>query len=569
MARQPKAPTLRPIDVSISHSVRRSPAPAWHLSVPSPSGLVLAVTMLLPAMARPQMHKVTAPDSVVRAIGVYEWTGDLSKPVASRLIPVALFIDGKLEDAGVYLARPVPFALESGNVYELEQHGLPQGTLELAYARHLTATSNAEGFDDGWFGYGSYKAQPAAKPEPKLRRGTLATVNANPAQTASAKDDGRPHFSNRSGTATSGSSATQPSTGEQASGSASPASSTGSGTTSANSSTPAATTGATPAGDPERPTLQRRNGGQATSAAGKSGAPAATQTASAAAANTPAPAADPDRPVLKRRTTPPPSDSEHAESSSASVGAVASLNNDPNRPIMRRGKPTRSMTEDDLPKLKGLPADLHQEIAVSDAKNREEHDFSLAWTSNAQRADITAKLRALAQPMVAAYIKANAPLDSPRPTTSQSPAAGATAARTTTRSHTPAHSATHRKVSATKPVLPDLLDEQTKGYTLSYSAMPTYIYTAHTTGDGDTLRYITVVAQQDVTGAIHSVLTSVTDAAHEDRTPWMRPVGVVDAEATNRASILMELRGQHARQFALYRVLGGSAQQIFLSGTTQ
>ena len=30
----------------------------------------------------------------------------MAKPTASRLIPVTLFIDGKLEDAGVYEARP-------------------------------------------------------------------------------------------------------------------------------------------------------------------------------------------------------------------------------------------------------------------------------------------------------------------------------------------------------------------------------------------------------------------------------------------------------------------------------
>src|SRR3982750_4089940 len=68
-----------------------------------------------------QTHKVTDPESVVRAVGVYEWTGDLAKPKASRLIPVSLFIEGKLEQAGVYIARPVPFALLTGNVYELQE----------------------------------------------------------------------------------------------------------------------------------------------------------------------------------------------------------------------------------------------------------------------------------------------------------------------------------------------------------------------------------------------------------------------------------------------------------------
>ena len=72
----------------------------------------------------------------MRAVGVYEWTGDLAKPTASRLIPVTVYIDGKLEDGGEYLARPVPFALLSGNLYELQQAGLARATWSWRYARH-------------------------------------------------------------------------------------------------------------------------------------------------------------------------------------------------------------------------------------------------------------------------------------------------------------------------------------------------------------------------------------------------------------------------------------------------
>ncbi len=74
-----------------------------------------------------QTHKVAKPEQVVRAVGVYEWTGDLKKPDASRLVPVTLFIDGSLQDASVYLPRPIPFALTPGNEYELEQSGLRAG----------------------------------------------------------------------------------------------------------------------------------------------------------------------------------------------------------------------------------------------------------------------------------------------------------------------------------------------------------------------------------------------------------------------------------------------------------
>jgi hypothetical protein len=46
-------------------------------------------------------------------------------------------------------------------------------------------------------------------------------------------------------------------------------------------------------------------------------------------------------------------------------------------------------------------------------------------------------------------------------------------------------------------------------------------------------------------------------------------VDVVDVEASNRASLLFELRGQNARQFGLYRVIAAHSEQIFLTGTTQ
>jgi hypothetical protein len=64
-------------------------------------------------------------------------------------------------------------------------------------------------------------------------------------------------------------------------------------------------------------------------------------------------------------------------------------------------------------------------------------------------------------------------------------------------------------------------------------------------------------------------LKNVTDATHLDRTPRMRLVDVVDAEASNRASLLFELRAQNSRQFALYRVIGGQATQTFITGSTQ
>ena len=77
------------------------------------------------------------------------------------------------------------------------------------------------------------------------------------------------------------------------------------------------------------------------------------------------------------------------------------------------------------------------------------------------------------------------------------------------------------------------------------------------------LRPLRVVPADPHLGHIRS------DAAHLDRTPWMRLVDVVDVEASNRASLLFEMRAQNSRQFGLYRVIAAKPEQIFLTGSTQ
>src|ERR1700679_277880 len=144
----------------------------------------LAASVAPVSIAVAQMHKVAKPEQVVRAIGVYEWTGDFGKPTASRLIPVSL-----------YIARPVPCALLSGNVYILQSAGVDKGTLDLAYAKHLQAVepTGDMAFDDGWFGYGSVK--PLAAPR-KTTTAALKPSKTVPAITTTS-DPNRPHFGSK------------------------------------------------------------------------------------------------------------------------------------------------------------------------------------------------------------------------------------------------------------------------------------------------------------------------------------------------------------------------------------
>ncbi len=296
--------------------------------------------------------------------------------------------------------------------------------------------------------------------------------------------------------------------------------------------------------DPDRPTLHR-----APSSSGSD------QTASTGSGD--APADDPDRPTLRRRT---PDQAAAAKGNQPNVSSVPnSLNDDPNRPTLHRGKPTSAMTDEDIPKLSGLPGDqnLQQIVAVSDAVDHPPHDFSRPWDDENEHQAILAKMQTAARDLLTKYEAANAPA----PTTPPPPAPKTAVNKT--------HHTTAKATPAPPPPPEALLDEKLVGYTLSYGGEATFVYYAHTDGLGSSQRFVTLVAQVNMQGEPEIALKNVTDASHLDRTPRMRLVDAVDAEASNRASLLFELRAQNSRQFALYRVIGAQATQTFLTGSTQ
>jgi hypothetical protein len=166
-----------------------------------------------------------------------------------------------------------------------------------------------------------------------------------------------------------------------------------------------------------------------------------------------------------------------------------------------------------------------------------------------------------APPTLKRGIPTSAKTPSPEPTPSSAPA------KTPAESSKPATGANTKSryaASKTSPTI-QLADEDLKGYLLSYGGAPTYVYMAHTVETGSVMRYVTIVAQADALGEVKPAMSSVTDAAHLDRNPWMRLVDAVDVEASNRASLLFELRGQNSRQFALYRVIATKPEQIFVT----
>jgi hypothetical protein len=299
---------------------------------------------------------------------------------------------------------------------------------------------------------------------------------------------------------------------------------------------------------------------------------------------------DPDRPTLGHRADQDAKKQKKKKESGSGVEAMpTSLNDDPDRPELHHGK-VESATAP--PQLSGVPANLHQAVAVSDAANNPPHVFTREWDSSTERAQTLAAMEKLAEPIAREYLATNhlepgaAPSTGPKLTT-------ATASKTTTTHTTTAHSSTahsatahsatahsatahsatahstahtthHTTAASAAPLA--FTDEQIAGYTLSYGGLPTFVYSAAVpTAAGPPVR-LTVVAQRLPSGELQVSLKSVTDENHLDRTPWMRLVDAVDPDDSHRASLLFELRARSSRQFALYSLATADAQQTFVTG---
>lgn len=397
----------------------------------------------------------------LRAVAVFEWTGDEAHPKASRLIPICIYDGQNLNDADQYLTRPAPLALESEVEYQLLKDGKPVGLFDVGRA------GRQQGF---WIGFGTWKPMP--KPKPPSAQ--LAAIDDyGDAQS----DEPVLHHKHRAGASNSGGSASS-----------------------------------APPPDPDRPTLRPTP---------DSSAPSDTTAANTSANGS-------DHPKLSKKN----------QEDAGYVTSVATLS-DPARPHLFHGK-TTGFDAPVTPSMVGLPPGMQQQIAVSDAVDRPVHLWSYTWANPGDEARMKTVMEDLARTALGL----------------SAPAA-------------PAHreaSAAHQPMQLTLPRQPvPLLGEQFRVFEPAYGAGATLVLSAHTKGADGQEKFVTLIAQPTLYGSVAVLVKNVTDAAHLDMTPRMRLVGAVDALADNRGELLFELRGATQRQFALYRVLRGDANRIFLS----
>src|SRR5271156_1731916 len=173
-------------DYSTMRSFRRRSLALW---------FALAIPTWAQYPGHLETNKKAAP--TVRAIAVLEWTGEVGKPKASRIIPISVFDGEQYQPGGLYLAKPEPLALQPGTEYVLQDAGVSRGLFDI---------NNAQDVNGYWFGYGAWKPMAAPPKRARPKQGThLPQV-----VTDAGANDGRPHFKNSSPSGSPDSSAGPP-----------------------------------------------------------------------------------------------------------------------------------------------------------------------------------------------------------------------------------------------------------------------------------------------------------------------------------------------------------------------
>jgi hypothetical protein len=436
----------------------------------------------------------------MRAVAVLEWTGDAGKPTASRIVPVSIYDGEQLQDAGLYLARPYPLAISYAVEYELKDNGKTIGLFEV---------KNAGQVQGSWVGFGDWKPLP----KPKAVAAAPQKIDEDwegddkPVLHRKHKADGS---STKSGGGSAGSTGDAKGTSSQ--------------------------------DDSDRPKLHKKTDDSSASGSGSSGTNDSdhptlhkkTDDGTADNSGGSAPV-DPDRPTM---TKPKPKAPETPVDAAGNVSSLPDVD-DPDRPRLKRG--ARNLGPKVEPTLMGLPDDMKQAVAVSDARNRPEHPWTYSWANPDDEMKMKEQMEDIARKALG--------IVPPAP-----PAKTATAHRST---------AAKKVVTPPPAAAPSLESEQFRVFELAYGAGATMVLTAHSTGPLADQKFVTLIAQPDLYGNVLVLMKNVTDGTHLDETPRMRLVDAVDALADNRGELLFELRGDTNRQFVLYRILRGRADKLF------
>ncbi len=266
-------------------------------------------------------------------------------------------------------------------------------------------------------------------------------------------------------------------------------------------------------------------------------------------------AEDDERPVLHKRQSSTSAQETHSapEAATAAPAPAPPPPDDPNRPVLRRGRPKPQPPEPlEEDRETGSPSQPQAaqsaaafkvvEVlpAISDAGGPEPRPYAYAWAPEEQQ-KLTKAISDIATAEVARYVKNTPALRFvPRATFDQivirafdldydnNPEIVFTA-------RVPAVAPPATRTRAARPSPP----------------MPDFFF------------YVTVVGETDLYGQMRKLFSSVTDSAHLDVFPRLELIDAVDAEGTGRGNLLFRAASRDTSTYQLYHVGPDSLRKLF------
>jgi hypothetical protein len=429
----------------------------------------------------------------------------------TRLVPIALWLDGHFYDASLYGANPEPMALQPETLYQALAYGEPAGWFTVTTPRDLNGNWVAEGQWKPETPVEARIAQQAAKqpkPEPK-GRDVLS-------------DDQGPPVLRRPGASDTAS----PSSGQTSA----PASTSGGNSTPSDGGTSTANSNAPPKSDDDsdRPTLK-----------------AAPPASSSAPSNS--------KPTLGDNTQ-----QAKAQTSASNAPSAASPDeDDPNRPVLRRGKPVTQP---------GLPDTADSNASASKAGSPAAGGIATSTPGTSAKA--TQAPRAYAAISDAGDYQTRSLLYGMAASERQS--LGDPMSRMAM-DEVRKYASKHNGPAVPKTAA--VTDYDLRGFDLDYSNSPTLVLSAKlpvapakTTPGGEFDYFVTVVARVDLNGTPQKIFSVVTDRNHLDAFPRMQIIDAIDADANGRGDLLFRQYSDTAISYALYRVFPYQMEKIFEGG---
>lgn len=442
-----------------------------------------------------------------RALGLVQ----ISKTGKARIIPIAIMMDGKFFDAGSYKATPVPMALDFGVVYEAFHTGVSQGLFTITQPGRLGQNWIAEGT---WLPEGAKPKETTKKYAPPVieedNRDERPVLHRRAEGAAdkdeSKKDDSKPTAGSPTTSSTNPPSAT-PSTGTPA-------------------STPSTTV------------------------------PSTTNTPESTSASTQAPKAESQKPKAESRE-PAPKTSD-----------LDQPFNDPNRPILRRGKPDPNahhgpfVSFDDTAEESKTAKDssvkdavsIQTITAISDAGGPDPRPYTYD-VKPAEEAIYRTRMLDLAATLV-------------QPSTPG--AANTTSAAGAAKTASPVR----KKPSASKnkpaPAKPKFDDVNLRIFDLSNSNEPVLVLSARTplppagaSASTQEPQEITLIARTNLEGELQKLFFAQTDSRHLDVSPRMELIDAVDADGDGRGELLFRQTSDAGSVYAIYRVTADGLWKLY------